>query len=272
MIDFIEYSDKKIRIKLPKQLRQKNNIRFFCGNLVRGKPESQVMVAIDLNFDNRRFREIKKLFRDTGIRNLPPGQKVLRSGKCSFGEDGIELLTSSEIFDKGYTLYRWDILRRLQGHYIMCIIMGGGSREDFESMATEIITSLKLLSPSQSKKRLSASIGSIERIKNGGLKAKEKARLASALRSLPEELKYLKDSILAIADEDQDLLGSGGVDTTLLADAIEHQADLQPSGFATNQSKKLEKWLKSNSSKNDMWAGPVWFVMAFLMGYDVFHE
>lgn len=273
MIEFVEYRDEKIRIKLPKQLRQKRPIRFFQGNLVRGKPETQITVGIDVDLNTSSVKATREVFLGTRADRpvtLPEWYKVLRSGPCSFGEKGLELFTSSEILDKGYILYAWDILCRMQGRYVMLTIMGGGSREDFESMAKEIITSLRLLSPSQSKKTATGS--TIKRIKNCGLKAREKARLARTLKSLPEDLKYLRDPILAIADEDQDLLGSGGVDTTLLAEAIENQAELQQSGFATNHSKKLEKWFKSNASKNDKWAGPVWFVMAFLMGYDLYKD
>lgn len=271
MVEFVEYSDDKIKIKLPKQLRQQRSMRFFRGNLARGKPESNVMVgvSIDLNEAQRKaYLESEK--RQPAV--LPAGYKVLRSGPCNFGEAGREFFVSSEIFDKGYTLYTWQVLYCLQGRYVMLNIMGSDSRENFETMAKKIIKSLKLLSPSQSKKSKSSTNSIIKNVKNGGLKTKEKAHLASALKSLPNDLMYLRDPILAIADEDQDLLGCGEVDTKLLAESIEQQADLQPSGFATNQSKKLEKWLKSNTSKKDTWVGPIWFVMAFLRGYDIFHE
>ncbi len=176
MIEFVEYRDDKIKIKLPKQLRQKRPIRFFQGNLVRGKPETQVMVGVDINFDARRVEAVKKIYigpeRKQPV-SQPEGYKIHRSGPCRFGEDGLEILTSVDVRDKGYTLYRWDLLYRLQGHYVELTIMGGGSLKNFESMAKEIITSLKLLSPAESKKRLNASSGLIKSIKQGGLKAKD---------------------------------------------------------------------------------------------------
>ncbi len=272
MVEFVEYSDEKIRVKLPKQLRQQRSQRFFRGNLVRGKPESQVIVAIDLDLNEAQ----RKVYLEPEERQpavLPAGYEVLRSGPCNFGEGGREFFSSSEIFDKGYILYTWEVLYRLQGRYVMLSIMGGGSRESFESMATEIITSLTLLSPSQTEKSPSTSARSaIKNVKRGGLRAKEKARLANALESLPEDLKYLRDPILAIAAEDQDLLGCGEADTTLLAEALQQQAASCPSGFATAQAEELEKWLKSISATDEVWASPVWFVLAFLMGYDMFGE
>lgn len=145
MIDFIEYSDEKIRIKLPKQLRQKRPIRFFRGNLVRGKPETQVSFGIDIDLDARRVKAMKEEFLRTEIKNRPPGDKVERLGPCEFGKDGLELLTSFVQPDTGHTFYRWDMIFNLQGTYVMLGITGGGSREDFENMAKEMVNSLVLI-------------------------------------------------------------------------------------------------------------------------------
>lgn len=273
MVEFVEYSDEQIRVKLPKQLRQKRSMRLFHGNLVRGKPETRMSVAIDLDLDAQRVELIKELFRGPEIKNRPPNEKLERLGPCEFGEDGMELLTCISQPHTGHTFYHWCMIYNLHGTYIEFTIMGGGSREDFENMATEIITSLTLLSPSQSKKLSGAATGSmIKSMKHGGMRTKEKARLASELKSLPEELKYLCDPILAIADEDQDMLGCGEVDTKLLADALEQQAVSQPSGFAAAQAEELEGWLKEILTGDEAWAAPVWFVLAFLKGYDMFGE
>jgi hypothetical protein len=274
MVEFVEYSDVKIRIKLPKQLRQERSKRFFHGNLMRGKPESNLIVAIDIDLNAQRVEAYRKVFLGTADdrpATLPRGYKVQRSGPCGFGEDGLELFTSSEIFDKGYTLYSWQVLFHLQDRYVMMSVMGAGSREEFEDMAREIITSLTLLSPSESKRSATTATGSaIKGAKRGGLRAKEKARLAMALKSLPDELEYLRGPILAIADEDQDLLGSGEGDTRLLVEALEQQAASRPSGFAAAQAAELKEWLKGISTGNEEWARPIWFAIAFAMGYDMF--
>lgn len=274
MVKFVEYIDVKIRIKLPKQLRQDRHGLFFRGNLVRGKPETMVAVAIDLDLDAQSVKAIKETFLDKGTDQpvtLPKGYKVERSGQCDFGENCLELFTSSEIFDKGYTLYVWGVLYRLKGCYLMLDIMGGGTHESFESMASEIIKSLKLLSPSQAKKlRGTARSSRIKSVKFGSMRAKEKARLARELKSLPQKLKYLREPILAIADEDQDLLGCGEADTTLLVEALHRQAASKTSDFASDHSGQLEKWLKGITNTDETWAGPIWFVMAFMMGYDMY--
>ena len=145
MIEFIEYSDEKIRIKLPKQLRQKRPIRFFRGNLIRGKPETHMSVAIDLNFDIRRFESIKDEFLRTEIQNRPPGNKVERLGPCEFGGEGLELLTSIVQPHTGHKFYRWDLIFGLDRNYLMVSITGGDSRENFEKLAKEVVKSLAFI-------------------------------------------------------------------------------------------------------------------------------
>jgi hypothetical protein len=278
MIEFVEYRDERIRIKLPKQLRlRRGTSYFFSGILKRGRKDAFVTLTVVLDPPP----VLRKAARQGILRALPHQEwmgveiRLIRKGRCFFGDGGIEVLDASTVPEPTgtITLYRWNVLYQLGKHYVDIQLGGGGDLDEFEKMAKEIITSLKLLSPSQSKKRLDASTGSmIKSFKQGGIKAKEKARLASTLKSLPRDLKYLRDPILAIADEDQDLLGCGEVDTTLLAEALEKQAASQPKGFATKHSRELKKWLKNNTSKNDTWARPVWFVMAFLVGYDAYKD
>ena len=145
MVELIEYCDDEICIKLPKQLRQKRPIRFFRGNLIRGKPETNMSVGIDLNFDARRVNAMKEIFHSTEIVNRPPGNKVERLGSCEFGEDGLELLTSVVQPDTGHTFYRWDMIYSLSNSYLMMTITGGGSREYFEKLAKEVVKSLAFI-------------------------------------------------------------------------------------------------------------------------------
>ena len=145
MIQFVEYRDEKISIKLPRQLKQKRPGRFFRGNLVRGKPETQMSVAIDLNFDARRVKAIKEVFHGTEIQNRPPGNRVERLGPCEFGDDGLELLTSIVQPHTGHTFFRWDLIYSLDRNYLMVCITGGDSRENFEKLAKEVIKSLAFI-------------------------------------------------------------------------------------------------------------------------------
>ncbi len=90
------------------------------------------------------------------------------------------------------------------------------------------------------------------------------------MESLPKTIRYLREPILAIADEDQDLLGEGEADTTLLAQAIKQQGSMHSEGFAGEHAEALERWLQDVATPEKGWAAPAWFVQAFLMGYEMF--
>src|SRR4051812_43413637 len=134
MLEFVEYKDDVIQIRLPKQLRQRLPLRFFRGNLVRGKPKTSMLVAIDLDFDDRRVAAVKAIFQQTQIENRPIGNKVERLGSAKFGEDGQELLTSTILPNSDSKVFRWDVFCRLQGRYAMIVVTGNGCLTDFESV------------------------------------------------------------------------------------------------------------------------------------------
>ena len=145
MIEFIEYSDEKICIRLPKQLRQRHGMRLFQGNLVRGKPETEMSIALDLDLDTQRVECIKELYLRPGIKDRGPNETLERLGPCEFGEDGMELLTSIVQPDTGEISYSWSMFYSLHGTYVMFMILGDGSREEFENIAREIILSLVII-------------------------------------------------------------------------------------------------------------------------------
>lgn len=270
MIEFMEYADDKIKIKLPKQLRQKQQMHFFCGNLIRGKPETCMTVGIDFNYyDDARVESMKQIIQNTQLHDRPSGDKVERFGSCEYGNDGIELLTSFIQPITGYVLFDWSMFFCLKGSYVHLGISGGGNREEFESIAREIVSSLVLLSPSEENKtHVDLNSSKIKHIKPRGLRAKQKARLTKALESIPDDLKYLREPILVLADEDQEMLGCGEGDASLLIEALQKQSELHSQDFASDHAQELEQWLHEISSPEDLWAGPMWFVLGYLMSYD----
>ena len=150
MIEYHEYTDAEICVKIPAPLRQERAMRYFRGNLVRGHSETMMTIAIDIDFDfdDGRVEAIKSLFLNTNISDRPPGNEVLRLGPCPFGEDGLELLTSFLELTSGRTLYRWDMLFRLRDSYVMFSIMGALPHAEFESIATDIVSSFRFRSQS----------------------------------------------------------------------------------------------------------------------------
>jgi hypothetical protein len=102
-------------------------------------------VGIDLNFDIRRFESIKDEFLRTEVQNRPQGEKVERFGPSEFGEEGLELLTSIVQPHTGHTFYHWGMIYSLDGNYLMVSITGGGSLQNFEKLAKEVVKSLEFI-------------------------------------------------------------------------------------------------------------------------------
>jgi hypothetical protein len=159
---------------------------------------------------------------------------------------------------------------KVQGQYVTICLLGGGDLHQFEDIGRAIINSIRV-TPHERADAL-ANCRGVKTTKRRTLSPISKRHLAEVLALLPEPLEYLRGPILALADEDQDMLGTGGADTAMLAEAIEQQAAMLPSGFAVRQAEELEKWLASHATREEAWAAPVRFVLAFLMGYDMFGE
>jgi hypothetical protein len=105
----------------------------------------------------------------------------------------------------------------------------------------------------------------------GPLGKRDKARLAAALDQLPPEIAYLRDPILNVANQDQDLLGSGDADTTSLVQAVREAGCSSAAPLdAGNAADLLERWLDQLPDKNARWVGPAFFVEGALRGFDLF--
>src|SRR5438105_6787476 len=95
-------------------------------------------------------------------------------------------------------------------------------------------------------------------------------RLFEALARLPEEITHLREPILAIAKQDQDLLGCGEADTTVLEESLKVRSESDKVSDPNAQADTLRRWAEQLSDNKDPWAGPIWFVEGFLRGCEVF--
>ena len=105
-----------------------------------------------------------------------------------------------------------------------------------------------------------------------GLSKRDRDHLSTALNNLPAQIKYLRDPILAIAKQDQELLGSGEADTNLLANALRENSKGSLEEEAEAAADLLQGWIEGEDGNESPWAGPVWFVEGFLRGGQLFGE
>jgi hypothetical protein len=88
-------------------------------------------------------------------------------------------------------------------------------------------------------------------------------RLSKTLVSLPASLAFLRDAIMDIAGQDQDLLGCGEADTDAIVAAMRTRATaLDP----VDAAEALHIWIESLPDPNATWLGPAGFVEGFLRG------
>jgi hypothetical protein len=111
--------------------------------------------------------------------------------------------------------------------------------------------------------------GSVRQMGNeerSSLGRKEKALLRAALQALPGSLAYLRRPILAIAEEDQDMLGSGEVDMAAIAKAVRQRSkELGEQYDGVEDSASLRKWLEQVPNSSERWCRPAWFVAGVLL-------
>lgn len=283
MIGWSTYSDSLLSLRIPAVLRKSPpgqwgvamrgaRVRAFRGLLDEANPASDLFVGIACDLTAMQI----EVYHQMAQHPAPmPGFASRRAGASWTRQGGVEMQRVATPLGESVARLDWIITIPIEAERWACVGLvcpaDAMTWEKFEAIGTEIIASIQLVHGPRSRKTESgAATPRGTRPKSVGMRVREKSRLANALESLPEELLYLRDPILAIADEDQDMLGSGEVDTTLLAQAIEQQAASQPNGFASAHAEELEEWLRGVARPNAIWAGPVVFVQAFLTGYDMF--
>ena len=103
-----------------------------------------------------------------------------------------------------------------------------------------------------------------------GLSKRNRDHLSTALDNLPAGINYLRDPILDIARQDQELLGSGEADTNLLAKALRQNSRGSLEEEAATAADLLQGWAEERQLDKSPWASPLWFVYGFLRGGELF--
>jgi hypothetical protein len=107
-----------------------------------------------------------------------------------------------------------------------------------------------------------------ERLKMGGqLTRSQKVRLSVALEGLPQEIAYLRKAIMAIAEQDRGLFGSGEADVTPLLEVLRQRGEPETlASVAAGDADILHGWLESLADHDAAWAGPIASAEGFLRG------
>jgi hypothetical protein len=108
------------------------------------------------------------------------------------------------------------------------------------------------------------------KLQAGCLGKRDRARLTAALDQLPPELAFLRDGIVDIARQNQDLLGSGEADLNVIGKAIEGPDGANEVLRSEAAAERLRAWIEGFEDHQAPWAGPVFFVEGVLRGAGMF--
>jgi hypothetical protein len=188
---------------------------------------------------------------------------LVRRGKPEWLNNGLELLADMRFLSTGNIDHHLTVDFQRSNLELAAIIVGDGELKHFEHVARSIIQSIRLLN----RDDLKATVRQTRSVA-GGLNRTNTARLSAALQGLPAELEYLRKPILAIAKQDQDLLGSGEGDIRPLERSLRKVAKPGAiAGTATAHAEILHRWLTALPASDEAWAASLWFVEGCLRGF-----
>ncbi len=140
---YITFEDEQIRLRIPRQLRLKRGTSyFFSGVLKRGQKDSRFGFALLLDPPPVLRKGMRQVIFNALPRDVWLGVeiRVIRKGRCFFGDGGIEVLGT---YTNPITVFcRWVVLYKLGKHYLHMDLSGGGDLGAFEKMGTQIIRSI----------------------------------------------------------------------------------------------------------------------------------
>jgi hypothetical protein len=280
-VDWVTYSDENLQLRVPKQLRRVRPSRtqpgtrgvLFKGCIDRSRLRSEMVVAVETELTPESVRAHLDSVRATPIKEWMGatwhwhhrGPSVTQAG-------GIEV-KMTQIGPGANTGHAWTVVFPIRSSWIYADIQnaqGGLTWNQFELIGDTIVKSIRLRTSTSES-------GALPAARHGGahkprhtIPAKDRAHLMKALASLPRALVYLREPILSLARQDQDLLGCGEADTTQLTMAIKIETTTRRSPFTVADAQELMRWLNARDDSAGAWTAPIQFAHAFLLGYDAF--
>jgi hypothetical protein len=187
---------------------------------------------------------------------------LVRRGKPRWLDNGLELLAGIRDLSTGRIEHNLQVAFKRSAMNLDVRIDGDGELKHFEQVARSIVESIRPLTEGDV-------VPPVKRTRSVacGLNRADKARLSKALTGLPPELAYLRKAILAIAKQDQDLLGSGEADIGPIQRSLRKVAksgDIKRT--AAGHAEMLHRWLIVLPDSDGTWAAPLWFVEGCLRG------
>jgi len=253
-------------MRLPPYLRQKKKGMCFFEPSSK-KRKDNLIHGFSIEFLND---EGVKVHRDIMMFTNPRANEehmgvrgeLLRRGKPLYLDDGLEVLNAIHNAVTGDTFYGYTVLFPLGSRHIYATFFGQGELSTFDESCKQIVSSVGLVKAGEAPLPARRWKGVPSGLGDAGTK-----RLKQALDGLPAELAYLRKAILAIAKQDQDLLGSGEADIGPIERSLRKVAKGGAIGqTAMAHADALHQWLIALPDSEGAWATPLGFVEGYLRG------
>lgn len=263
-----EFKGADVSVRVPLYLHQRKAIPFFEA---RSKKDSRPLLHFTVGLLDD---DGVKVQRDVMMRMQPGAieewsgvrRHVIRRGKAPDPTDSLELLVSLYNTLNGAIHHSYDVLFPLGSRWVSATFFGQGELASFEESCKQIVSSIRLVEAGEAQLPAPR-----RRWATGGLGLVDTKQLKQALDGLPAEIAYLRKAILAIAKQDQDLLGSGEANTDSIDKAVRKAAGSGAAGaVAVSHADMLRAWLMTLPDHEGAWAASAWFVEGFLRGFDLF--
>ncbi|MGE5609730.1 MAG: hypothetical protein ACM359_10785 [Bacillota bacterium] len=266
--DWNEFRDSRLALRAPAYLRQQKSMMFFKAPKKRRPEQNIVMFSVSVLTHQDWVDTAQIEIEEFNPRVAQPGTEwhLVRKGKPDWLDNGLELLADMRFLSTGNVDHHLTVVFQRSNANLMAGIIGDGELECFENVARSIIQSIRLVEGDEAQVPVKCT-----RSAAAGLKRADKTRLSDALMKLPPDLAYLRKPILAIAKEDQDLLGAGEADIGPLVKALRQRAGKTAiAAAAIRDADALSVWLKAMPDHTGAWAVPAWFVEGALRGASLF--
>jgi hypothetical protein len=268
--DWQEFHDSNLVLRAPGYLRKHRSMMFFQAPKKRKAGQNITMFAVSVLTHPDSVEGSRDAIEGSKPR-VDPQMGVefllLRRGKPEWLDNGLELVAETRNLSTGQLIaYDLRVVFMCSNIHLCAEIDGDGDLDQFEQVARSIIESIRPFKEGEM-------VPPVKRTRSvaGGLGRADKARLSAALEGLPPELAYLHKPILAIARQDQDLLGSGEADIGPIERSLRKVAKAGAiARTATAHADALHRWLTALPDCDGPWAGPIGFVEGVLRGYAQF--
>ena len=147
MMEFYEYKDAELSMRVPSYLRPKKGMRYFAARSKKDRHHPILHFAVEfLNDDLVKAHWASVMRMEPGAREESMGVRghIVRRGKATYLVDGLELLGSSHNTVSGQTHHDYNVLFLSGSRRVYITFFGQGELDTFDRLCREIVNGIRI--------------------------------------------------------------------------------------------------------------------------------